>query len=133
MACKYKYKGGEYNEQEFRAFVKNNFIPKVKQSGITPSIKGHAQFSTDKGIGWFRSDEKVNGGEFNTNMNNPLRGWDTIEGEKGFAKTEGGNPTKTRRILELQSDLFQKGRDIKSPDEIIQELQKSGKLEIKCS
>jgi hypothetical protein len=25
---------------------------------ITPSIKGHAQFSTDKGIGWFRSDEK---------------------------------------------------------------------------
>ena len=27
---------------------------------ITPSIKGHAQFSTDKGIGWFRSDDKEN-------------------------------------------------------------------------
>ena len=26
---------------------------------ITPSIKGHAQFATDKGIGWFRSDDKV--------------------------------------------------------------------------
>ena len=27
---------------------------------ITPSIKGHAQFATDKGIGWFRSDDKEN-------------------------------------------------------------------------
>ena len=27
---------------------------------ITPSIKGHAAFSTDSGIGWFRSDEKQN-------------------------------------------------------------------------
>ena len=26
---------------------------------ITPSIKGHAKFATDKGIGWFRSDDKV--------------------------------------------------------------------------
>lgn len=26
---------------------------------ITPSIKGHAQFSTDNGIGWFRSDDKI--------------------------------------------------------------------------
>ena len=26
---------------------------------ITPSIKGHARFSTDKGIGWGRLDEKV--------------------------------------------------------------------------
>ena len=25
---------------------------------ITPNIKGHAQFSTDKGIGWFRSEIK---------------------------------------------------------------------------
>lgn len=25
---------------------------------ITPSIKGHAQFATDNGIGWFRSDDK---------------------------------------------------------------------------
>lgn len=42
-----------------------------------------------------------------------------------------GNP-KTRRILEVQSDIFQKGRDIKSPDEIINELKKSGELQIKC-
>jgi len=25
---------------------------------ITPSIKGHSQFSTDTSIGWYRMDEK---------------------------------------------------------------------------
>jgi len=30
----------------------------ISTPGITPSIKGHAQFSTDNGIGWFRSDDK---------------------------------------------------------------------------
>ncbi len=30
----------------------------IKTPDITPSIKGHAQFSTDNGIGWFRSDER---------------------------------------------------------------------------
>lgn len=53
--------------------------------------------------------------------------------EEDLVKLLQSQQPKTRRILELQSDLFQKGRDIKSPDEIIQELQKSGKLEIKCS
>lgn len=52
----------------------------IKTSNITPSIKGHAEFSTDQGIGWFRVDE-----------------------------LEGGK--QVRRILELQSDVFQKGRD----------------------
>ena len=32
----------------------------IATPAITPSIKGHAQFSTDKGIGWFRSDDKEN-------------------------------------------------------------------------
>ena len=58
---------------------------------ITPSIKGHAQFATDKGIGWFRSDEQVNDEEYKT-------------------APDLMNPFKTRRILEIQSDLFQKGR-----------------------
>lgn len=53
--------------------------------------------------------------------------------EEELVKLLQSQQPKTRRILEVQSDLFQKGRDIKSPDEIIQELQKSGKLEIKCS
>ena len=70
---------------------------------ITPSIKGHAQFSTDNGIGWFRSDEQVEGGKYYEGG--------VFEGEMIGATTEGGTPTKTRRILELQSDLFQKGRD----------------------
>lgn len=63
----------------------------IATPAITPSIKGHAQFATDNGIGWFRSDdqETINREKF------------TIEG------------SKTRRILEVQSDLFQKGRDKK--------------------
>jgi len=30
----------------------------IATPGIVPSIKGHAQFSTENGIGWFRSDDK---------------------------------------------------------------------------
>lgn len=70
---------------------------------ITPSIKGHAQFATDKGIGWFRSDEQISG-------------YGIEQGEKsslfplGLSKQTIKTDTKTRRILEVQSDLFQKGR-----------------------
>lgn len=32
----------------------------IATPAITPNIKGHATFSTDSGIGWFRSDEKQN-------------------------------------------------------------------------
>jgi fatty acid/phospholipid biosynthesis enzyme len=32
----------------------------IATPAITPSIKGHAQFATPNGIGWFRSDEKGN-------------------------------------------------------------------------
>lgn len=31
----------------------------IATPGITPSIKGHAQFSTDQGIGWGRWDEQI--------------------------------------------------------------------------
>ncbi len=74
---------------------------------ITPSIKGHAQFSTDNGIGWFRSDEQVEKGTYSSEMQ-------IQEDEIMFSDSttlHKGTPTKTRRILELQSDLFQRGRD----------------------
>ncbi|HPF82928.1 MAG TPA: hypothetical protein PLV83_02010 [Bacilli bacterium] len=77
---------------------------------IIPSIKGHAQFSTDKGIGWFRSDEQVLEGDNKVEVKDYtayLYGDDS----QAYLKTEGGNKTKTRRVLEIQSDLFQKGRD----------------------
>ena len=85
----------------------------IATPAITPSIKGHAQFSTDKGIGWFRSDEQVMGGEFITE---DFGAYDEVAGsyqEDIRKSTKGGTPTKTRRILEVQSDLFQKGRDKK--------------------
>jgi hypothetical protein len=70
---------------------------------VIPNIKGHAQFATDKGIGWFRSDEQTIGGE--------LVEYDDDKNQKTVQESRGGTLTKTRRILEVQSDLFQKGRD----------------------
>lgn len=97
----------------------------IATPAITPSIKGHAQFSTDNGIGWFRSDDKTIDNVFSI-----------PESDKSFVTRVDDSlrtPTKTRRILEVQSDLYQKSRDIKSPDEIIAQLQKEGKLKIDCN
>ena len=78
--------GTNYTEQE------------IATPAITPSIKGHAQFATDNGIGWFRSDEQVDK--------------EGVYDELGFSSDlETSSGSKTRRILEVQSDLFQKGRD----------------------
>jgi len=75
---------------------------------IVPSIKGHAQFATENGIGWFRSDDAVTNGKW-------YQGG-VFEGEMIASSTEGGTLTKTRRILEVQSDLFQKGRKFERLD-----------------
>ncbi len=206
---------------------------------ITPSIKGHAQFSTDNGIGWFRSDDKVkndenqislgkelsyddpyistsrkkdfkkyevlneNGNSIGTviiehrghksvilhpkldvvgkgygkklykhisskfdvqieewnegaisNSSSAKKMWDSLEKE-GSAKrifdeeqgynfrvlTYSAKNTKTRRILEVQSDWGQKQRKSAEPDinikydiqQIINGLQKSGDLKIDCN
>ena len=91
----------------------------IATPAITPTIKGHAQFATDNGIGWFRSDDKVNSTSLGltpsqlANMPN-----DDIA---KFSST-----TNTRRILELQSDLFQKGRD---KEELVGILVNEAKLE----
>jgi len=85
---------------------------------ITPSIKGHAQFSTDNGVGWFRSDEKNSENDNQKEIEADIQLQKDIE--EGFAEPgmrslflNNGEGTKTRRILEVQSDLFQKGRDKK--------------------
>jgi len=79
-----------------------------KKSGITPSIKGHAQFATDNGIGWFRSDD-LKGKQKSLDQSQQ----DIIDmlGGSFSEESTGTVDTKTRRILEVQSDLFQKGRD----------------------
>ena len=76
----------------------------IATPAITPSIKGHAQFSTDNGIGWFRSDEQ------RTDDN---KGERVPDGAGGLVQLGVVTDSKTRRILEVQSDLFQKGRDKK--------------------
>ena len=98
--------GTNYTEQE------------IATPAITPSIKGHAQFATDKGIGWFRSDEKVESGTYFT-TNEVIAGYEDDLMSNGFTEFKTfGTPTKTRRILEVQSDLFQKGRDKKTLVEV---------------
>ena len=90
----------------------------IATPAITPSIKGHAQFATDKGIGWFRSDEQID--NINDNRYDSFvkqlkeDGYSDLEIKQAVdAKRFSTNKTdsKTRRILEVQSDLFQKGRD----------------------
>lgn len=109
---------------------------------ITPSIKGHAQFSTDNGIGWFRSDDKTvdelkgnwikneselpnefifsgeryfkENGEWQT-KSKFIEDIETViwryNMSLGNERIQNKPNEKTRRILEVQSDLFQKGRD----------------------
>jgi hypothetical protein len=118
--------GTNYTEQE------------IATPAITPSIKGHAQFASDKGIGWFRSDEQgktdtkkpmfwvmlndISQSEFFTKkeaedfiiLHSSKRGGDTSKYSIKETKSEIFNEgTRTRRILEVQSDLFQKGRNAK--------------------
>jgi len=126
----------------------------ISTPGITPSIKGHAQFATDNGIGWFRSDDKLNtdGSNYVTKDEDNLsyeelsdnkievfkeaigsnfgkaislgiyNSWEEFQNTQINKVNSFGN-TKTRRILELQSDLFQKGRD--KGDLIAMNMQKS--------
>jgi hypothetical protein len=75
----------------------------IATPAIEPSIKGHAQFSSKNGIGWFRSDDKE--GKPTIIVTDTKTGLPTNKVKVPHEKT------KTRRILEIQSDLFQKGRD----------------------
>jgi hypothetical protein len=84
----------------------------ISTPAITPSIKGHAQFATDNGIGWFRSDDKTELTGNITESNRKAANAFDLEPEPDEKVT-----TKTRRILEVQSDLFQKGRDKKQLSE----------------
>ena len=93
--------GTNYTEQE------------IATPGITPNIKGHAQFATDKGIGWFRSDVQAEDTRLLTL--DEQEAIDEYLMDDGIFPTKNkrstdGKPTKTRRVLEVQSDLFQKGR-----------------------
>lgn len=82
----------------------------IRTPDITPVRKGHAAFSTENGIGWFRSDDRVVEG---TGVQGKFLGYWDSESETmvEHPRVDTGTPTKTRRILEIQSDLFQKHRN----------------------
>ena len=79
---------------------------------VTPNVaaylKGHAEFSTDNGIGWYRVDEITEA--------DPLRDYDSDDSEdfvdmfKAHEEQEATR-TKTLRVLEMQSDMFQKEKN----------------------
>lgn len=77
----------------------------IRTPDIIPVRQGHAQFSTDKGIGWFRSDDKISGYSITEGDREASEAFGLpVEGSKAVA-------SNTRRILEIQSDLFQKERE----------------------
>ena len=97
----------------------------IATPAITPTEKGHAQFATDQGIGWFRSDEQLNQQGLTEeqekierqliqkNKFRALEGLPPLESLNKQLTSNKGNGSKTRRILEVQSDLFQNNRDKK--------------------
>lgn len=119
-------KGEDVEKEKPTQYYSNLTVPggtnytenEIATPGITPSIKGHAQFSTDNGIGWFRSDDKSSFSDDFSKMSN--KEIEKLAQEAQMSIDEllqarnyrpGAIPSKTRRILEVQSDLFQKGRD----------------------
>lgn len=134
----YKKNGKKITKSEFEEFAKkkreeSKLVPtdyyasltvpggtnytenEIKTPDITPSIKGHAQFATDKGIGWFRSDEQEIQQKRVMSFERTYDEYGNEISYKEFGevgKQGTGEATKNRRILEVQSDLFQKGRDL---------------------
>ena len=71
----------------------------IATPAITPSIKGHAQFATDQGIGWFRSDDKVSE---NVQVENQYEYYDYDAGEE-----RAGDPIdSTRNDVIIPQDKF---------------------------
>jgi hypothetical protein len=75
---------------------------------IIAAIKAHARFALDYTIGWFRSDDRKYTEEIETEELENDEDETSLKLVKSYP--EIGGP-KTRRILEVQADLFQKGRD----------------------
>lgn len=101
----------EFNSQHYSNLTvpggTNYTENEISTPSIVPSIKGHAQFATDNGIGWFRSDEK----DITIPSLINIQGKKAIEEYRNAKLGLGDTSSKTKRILEVQSDLFQKGRD----------------------
>lgn len=77
----------------------------IATPAIIPSIQGHAQFASNSGIGWFRSDEQMSQDRITKSHVKAAKLQGIELQEQDFVGS------KTRRILEVQSDLFQKGKD----------------------
>lgn len=108
----------EYIKKRDTQYYKDLTVPggtnykemEIATPGIIAPRRGHADFATDKGIGWYRVDDTINDNvTSDVGLNNT-----------GFAdmfedldrKQDAIDPeNKTLRVLEMQSDMFQKMKD----------------------
>lgn len=121
------YRGDEEYETRFRydpvdngvTFYSQLTVPggtnysenEIYTPDIIPTIKGHASFATKNGIGWFRSDQSISKAD-NTELYIKKSTGPDFDFMPIDDVTRSEYKGKTRRILELQSDLFQKGRNV---------------------
>ncbi len=101
---------------------------------IVPNIKGHGKFSTNNGIGWFRSDDMTYTESYVSKEATKSKGTDDFF-DMDFPEERSKRQvvTEIRRVLEVQSDLFQKGRDAKTlaDDKMLRDLTDEQKKEIR--
>jgi hypothetical protein len=107
----------------------NYTVNEIATPAIVPIHRGHAAFATDNGIGWFRSDEQVLNGKIigNEATGDAFGGW-----YPSTQKTVEGTKTKTRRILEVQSDLFQKNKKAVQivEEEVVNEITENTRIKL---
>ena len=116
----YKAEQGTSNEDNNTQHYSNLTVPggiaytenEIATPLIIPSIKGHAQFSTDNGIGWFRSDEQTNNSENQTEnlLNEAINGNNKVYSELANVLKNHYNLHKsvTTKIVDFLKDFFGK-------------------------
>lgn len=91
----------------------NNTENRIVTPNIVPSIKGHAKFAKDNDIGWFLSDDKtIRNYSLDEILSNEYDSNKNIQNTDDTSQPPFFEP-KIRRVREIQSDLFQKGREAK--------------------
>lgn len=86
----------------------------VRTPAIQPVTQGHGRFSTPYGIGWFRADDKIPTAPIDRFKKEfGVEGeYEDITNSEEFLEwiQDNREEPKTRRIFEIQSDLFQKSQ-----------------------
>lgn len=111
-----EYVNNDYNTSYPTQYYSNLTVPGGREGSYREvnievpfeiAIKGHAQFSTSGGIFWWRLDDK----DIYIPTIVKHQGEQTVNEYKNSKISLGDRSNKTLRLLEYQSDIFQKGRE----------------------